>query len=359
MAGTSDTLDDSHSYGYDPRNRLTSDLPGGVDDPNTWDYNAATQLTEHVVAGNPQTTNTLDYDQAGELQSLTALQGLTITQHLTFTYNLDGDRTQRKDSNGLSTTNYGYDAAGRLTGTGVWSYSYDGDGLRQSKTTTAGKGASSYTWDVNGGLPQLLQDSTGQYLYGPGGMLAEEIQGSTVYYVHTDQLGSVRALSDKNHGLVATYTYDPYGTLLASTGTTTPNPFGWAGQYQDAETGFYYLRARYYDPATMQFLTPDPLDKLGGMQRPYAYAEGESDQRGGSERSGRLRVERGVRRWWWRRCWPGSPGNGRRQHPGVDGRLGAGRTVGVRAHASRPTSCRDQHLDPTTRCQPGLLLQHQ
>ena len=41
--------------------------------------------------------------------------------------------------------------------------------------------------------------------------------------------------------------------------------------YTDAETGFQYLRARYYDPATGQFLNRDPLEALTGQ--PYAYAE--------------------------------------------------------------------------------------
>ena len=32
----------------------------------------------------------------------------------------------------------------------------------------------------------------------------------------------------------------------------------YAGQYTDPATGLQYLRARYYDPATQQFLTVDP-----------------------------------------------------------------------------------------------------
>jgi len=40
----------------------------------------------------------------------------------------------------------------------------------------------------------------------------------------------------------------------------------------DAETGFVYLRARYYDPATGQFLSRDPLVAL--TRAPYAYAAG-------------------------------------------------------------------------------------
>ncbi len=38
----------------------------------------------------------------------------------------------------------------------------------------------------------------------------------------------------------------------------------------DPETGLQYLRARYYDPTTAQFLTVDPLNAI--TQAPYSYA---------------------------------------------------------------------------------------
>ncbi|MEW6155761.1 MAG: RHS repeat-associated core domain-containing protein, partial [Actinomycetota bacterium] len=63
----------------------------------------------------------------------------------------------------------------------------------------------------------------------------------------------------------------PYGELATSTGTAT-TPLRFAGEYTDAETGFVYLRARYYDPATGQFLTRDPLVDL--TREPYSYVRG-------------------------------------------------------------------------------------
>ena len=38
------------------------------------------------------------------------------------------------------------------------------------------------------------------------------------------------------------------------------SPYGFAGREYDAESGLYYMRARYYDPVTGRFLSPDPLD---------------------------------------------------------------------------------------------------
>jgi hypothetical protein len=40
---------------------------------------------------------------------------------------------------------------------------------------------------------------------------------------------------------VATYRYDSYGNLVASTGSIA-DPFKFAGQYQDSELGLHYLR---------------------------------------------------------------------------------------------------------------------
>ena len=113
---------------------------------------------------------------------------------------------------------------------------------------------------MGAGLPLLVQDGTANYLYGPGGMLLAQVRADgTAYYYHADRLGSVRALTaGLTDTIERTYSYDAYGSVTASTGTIT-NPFGYAGEYTDAESGLVYLRARYYDPATPQFLTVDPI----------------------------------------------------------------------------------------------------
>ena len=50
------------------------------------------------------------------------------------------------------------------------------------------------------------------------------------------------------------------------------NPFKYTGEYTDAESGFVYLRARYYDPESQQFLTVDPA--LAWTEEAYAYVGG-------------------------------------------------------------------------------------
>jgi RHS repeat-associated protein len=106
-------------------------------------------------------------------------------------------------------------------------------------------------------------------------------QPPSVLYLHQDQLGSTRMLTDSAGVVRATFTYNPYGIVTASTGYST-TPFLFCGQYRDSATGFYYLRARYYDPATAQFLTVDP--KVATTLSPYGYVQG--DPLNGTDPSG-------------------------------------------------------------------------
>ena len=46
--------------------------------------------------------------------------------------------------------------------------------------------------------------------------------------------------------------------------------FRFAGQYEDAETGLYYNRFRYYDPTMGSYLSQDPISIQGGLNV-YAY----------------------------------------------------------------------------------------
>jgi RHS repeat-associated protein len=92
-----------------------------------------------------------------------------------------------------------------------------------------------------------------------------------VLFLHGDQLGSTRLLTDSAGVNRGTSTFDAYGNVTASTGSSI-TPFGFSGEYRDAETGFIYLRGRYYDPATAQFLTCDPM--VAATRSPYAYVAG-------------------------------------------------------------------------------------
>ena len=97
------------------------------------------------------------------------------------------------------------------------SYVYDGAGLRTRKTVAGA--VTNFTWESSSGLPLMIDDGTSAYVYGPGGQVLEQITGTTVTWFHQDQLGSTRNLTNASGAVVGTATHDPYGRLLASTGT--------------------------------------------------------------------------------------------------------------------------------------------
>jgi RHS repeat-associated protein len=64
---------------------------------------------------------------------------------------------------------------------------------------------------------------------------------------------------------------DIYGRVRTFDGRSLKDcPFRFQGQYEDAETGLYYNRFRYYDPSIGNYLSQDPIGLLGGS-RLYGY----------------------------------------------------------------------------------------
>ena len=133
--------------------------------------------------------------------------------------------------------------------------------------TMTDRTATTFTWDINAGLPVVLDDGN-QYLYGAG-LSAMKQSGSWFYYL-ADGLGSTMAIVDANGDVENGYTYDVYGEPTV-TGSLA-NDFDFAGQQTDP-TGLQYLRARYYDPATGVFLSRDPLTRSPSWRgHPFGYA---------------------------------------------------------------------------------------
>ena len=150
---------------------------------------------------------------------------------------------------------------------------YGPDGLRSSELVNQGSVTQHFGYDLlgMGGLPQEVADYSGtslttSYFYGVGSdRPLDVIQGGTSYYYHRDDLGSTTTITDSSGNVAASYRYDAYGNLQQSA-DTIGNPLRYTGAPFDSTTGLTYDRARFYDPATGRFLTPDPLG--GG----YAYA---------------------------------------------------------------------------------------
>ena len=290
MAAGATTLA-SLDYTRDDLGQLTGEdqtsLPGT---DATWGYNSLEQLTDQNSTptwsydpGDNLTATSGAVDQvfndANQLCSTAPATGGTCavpaSGATTFSYDDRGNRVLMTPPSPAAATSYSYDQANRLTGidTASASYGYDADGLRRSKTV--GLDTTEFTWDRSGSLPQLLTETTGtdttSYLYGPAGQAYAQINpDGTVTYLHHDQIGSVRLLTDDTGSVTGAASYDPYGSISASTGILSH--LGYTGQYTDAESGFVYLRARYYDPATTQFISVDPIAET--TRAGYAYVLG-------------------------------------------------------------------------------------
>ena len=87
---------------------------------------------------------------------------------------------------------------------------------------------------------------------------------TTTYYYITNLQGDVMYLADASGVQVAAYDYDPYGKIISATGDLAEvNPLRYRGYYYDAETGFYYLQSRYYDPKICRFINADSYASTG------------------------------------------------------------------------------------------------
>jgi YD repeat-containing protein len=215
----------THSYQYDQLYRLTQvTYPGPQTDTHTYDG-----------AGNRLTMNATGYTYDAADQMLTA-------GAVSYGYDNNGNQTTR------GTDTFTYDHENRLTQTVISgaasSSTYNGDGLRMSHTV--GGTPTNYTWDVNAGLPVVLQDGTNTYVYGLDLISATDAAGNQTYFTY-DGLGSTAGLTDGTGNATQSYTYDVFG---GHTGGGS-NQWLFTGEQRDASEGLYYLRARYYDPTDL------------------------------------------------------------------------------------------------------------
>lgn len=269
----------SLSYARDKAGQVESEtqtgLPGGAETSFAYDENerlskAGASEFKYDAANNPTSVagTSYSYDKASQLE-----KGGGVS----FTFNKVGQRTKAAPESGPATT-YGYDQAGNLISVkrpeeGAVkkiedAYAYDGKGLRASQTISGAKAG--FAWDASAPLPLLLSDGANSYIYGPGGLPIAQINGEEkITYLHHDQLGSTRLLTNSSGEAKGSYTYSPYGAVSGQTGSTT-TPLGFNGQYTNSSTGLIYMRARTYDPVTAQFLSADPLVAKTG--EPYSYA---------------------------------------------------------------------------------------
>jgi RHS repeat-associated protein len=196
---------------------------------------------------------------------------LTAIPGTTYTYDDNGNTTSKTDSTG--TTNYTWDFENRLTSvtlpgtSGTVSLAYDPFGRRIKTVSSAG--TSIFAYDDDNLIEETNSSGTVVARYTQGENIDEPLamlrSGATSYY-EQDDLSSVTSLSNGAGSLAQTYTFDSFGNQTASSGSLT-NPFRFAGREFDTESSLYFMRARYFDPATGRFISEDPYGKRVSVRR--------------------------------------------------------------------------------------------
>jgi RHS repeat-associated protein len=284
-AGISRTV----AYQYDPLKRLTEESIADRDPArsrtSTWTYdrvgNRQAQTVEQGPVGAAEAaTTTYTYDVNDRLLAETVTEGLGGTPSTTsYTYDANGNTILKTTPAGV--IEYAYDDANRLKelrrdGTRT-TYAYDTDGLRQAQTTFPATGeptTTRYLVDGSYAYAQVVEEYTqaGAAIPQLQAVLTfgDDLIAQTRYdqagtpthrTVHADGFGSTRFLTDAAATITDTWSYDAFGNEIARTGTT-PTEHLYRGEQFDPNLGFYYLRARYYDPSSGRFTG---MDTFGGF----------------------------------------------------------------------------------------------
>ena len=186
-----------------------------------------------------------------------------------FTFDDEGQLFDR------SGTAFTFDDEHRLVQAGTDQYLYDGAGNRLA-AWRRGAAGTRYVYDVAG---NLLAEANGSnqilryYVYGQG-LLAMVTPSGASYSYHYDATGNTVAMTDGSQAVVNRYAYTPYGQIVGKA-ESVPQPFQYVGQYgvMAEPNGFYYMRARYYDPEVGRFVSEDPIGFEGGDVNLYAYVQ--------------------------------------------------------------------------------------
>ena len=91
------------------------------------------------------------------------------------------------------------------------------------------------------------------------------------YGIASDYIGRPVQAYDEHGTPVLQADYDIYGNLRNLMGDREFIPFRQVGQYEDAETGLYYNRFRYYDPNIGNYISQDPIGLAGNNPTLYGY----------------------------------------------------------------------------------------
>ena len=257
----------------------------GVDARYDYEYDSRGRLTQ--VTKDNQVVENYTYDANGNRISAT-VNGVTTTAYYTlddqtevygdntYTYDEDGQLVTKQDSSG--TTTYTYNTYGALTdvtlkdGTTI-KYHLNPLNQRVAKEVN-GVITEKYLWrDLTTLLAVYDKDDNliQRYNYADERVPTSLTQDNQTYYLHYDQVGTLRVVTDADHNIIKEITYDTYGNILQDTNPDFKIPFGFAGGLSDRDTNLVHFGYREYDPYTAKWTTKDPIDFSGGDTNLYGY----------------------------------------------------------------------------------------
>jgi len=251
------------TYGYDATDRLTLESRTGYQ-PIWYEYTLD-------GAGN-RTTFTEKDPATGQVLGTTNATYSADNRLLTYgntSYTWDGNGNQLTKTTNNVTVTHGWNYENKLvslTDGHTMSFSYNGDGLRQTRTVDGT--TTQYVYDGVRLLKELDANGATQttYTLAPMGddewypLLSDRASGASRFYAF-DALGTTRALSDQQSAVSAVFTDDAWGNVLsASDPDATPHQYiGKLGYYADVASGLNLLTQRHYDSGVGGFASQDPV----------------------------------------------------------------------------------------------------
>ena len=261
------------NYTYDSNGQLVS----ANDD--TYNYDIRGNITSKTESG---TTTTFSYSNSSWKDELTAVNGTPLT------YDENGNVLTYGDKS--FTWNKGRNLESITDGDNEYSYTYDENGIRTSKTVN---GVTTY-YNTRDGviLSQTDGTNTMYFQYDNDNTPVGIVLNGTQYFYITNQMGDVIGITDTQGNALVQYEYDEWGKIGSITTKNNTdeentlaniNPLRYRGYYYDNETGYYYLQSRYYDANLCRFINADDynyLDKdiVDGLNL-FAYCNNDSVNR--------------------------------------------------------------------------------
>ena len=272
---TLDEFSATTQYGYDANNNIVSKEISHYSNATVNLSNAGTTIPITKVTHH---TEEMTYNAANQLiqreETVTGTHknnGTAITETATdtYTYTANGSMSTKQETLGTASLSkaYSYNDRNQMIqykegSTVKGTYTYDAEGFRSSKT--AGGKTTNFYWDRGYTINESDGTNfTARNTIGLGGIIARKTSGATTYLAKDIHGDTIMALNE-NGSKDAAYRYFAFGEQWSHSGSQD-NPYRYCGEYIDNETGFIYLRNRYYDPKLGRFISEDPYWNPGNM----------------------------------------------------------------------------------------------